>query len=122
MANFITTETAVIRNGGDTPATITIYGTYASSAGATGGAIAPGYSLTGGTYTAASASNGSAPSPASLGGRTILFATLTPALSDVTQAGGVKSYNTTLDEDVFTIITTVDTVGIYKLECLDNGS
>lgn len=122
MANFVTTETNVVRNGGDSPATIRIYGTYLSSAGATGGAIAPGYSLTGGTYTAASSSNASAPNAASFGGRTILNATITPALSDTAVAGGVVSYNTTLDRDVFTLISVADTGGVYMIECLDNGS
>lgn len=119
---FVTTETLVVRNAGDSPATMKIYGTYLSSAGGTGGVIAPGYSNSSGTFTAASASNASAPNAASLGGRTILFCTLTPTLSDATAPGGVKSYNTTLDEDVFTIVTTADTGGTYVLECLDNGN
>ncbi len=115
MANFVTTETNVIRNAGDSPATIRVYGTYLSSAGATGGAIAPGYTLTGGTYTAGS-------NPASLGARTIVNVTITPTLSDTAVAGGVVSYNTTLDRDVFTLISVADTGGIYMLECLDNGN
>lgn len=122
MANFVTTETSVVRNGGDSPATLRVYGTYLSSAGATGGAIAPGYSLTGGTYTAASASNTSAPNPASLGGRTILFASFTPTSNDATAPGGAISYSSTLDEQVITIVTDANVGGIYMLECLDNGN
>jgi len=113
---FVTTETNVVRNAGDSPATIRVYGTYLSSAGGTGGILAAGYTNSSGTLTAVS------PVTGSVGGRTIINCTLTPALSDVTAPGGVKSYNTTVDSDVFTIVTTADTGGIYMLECLDNGN
>lgn len=122
MANFVTTETNVVRNAGDSPATIRIYGTYVSSASATGGEIRPGYSLTGGTYTAASATNAAAPNPASLGGRAIINATFTPTLSDATAPGGAISYSSTSDGQVFTLVTTADTGGIYMIECFDNGN
>lgn len=111
---FVTTETAVIRNGGDSPATMRVYGTYLSSAGGTGGIIAAGYTNSSGTLTATASG--------ALGGRTILNCVLTPTLSDATQAGGAISYNTTVDRDVFTCVTTADTGGIYMLECLDNGA
>lgn len=111
---FVTTETLVVREGGSSPARMHVYGTYLNSAGGTGGIIAAGYTNSSGSLTATTSGG--------LGGRKILTCVLTPTLSDVTAPGGAITYNTTIDSDIFTCVTTVDTGGTYKLECLDNGN
>lgn len=116
---FVTTQTAV--NYLDGPGGYTlISGTYLSSSGGTGGIIAAGYTNASGTLTAVSA-----PAPGlntGIGGRKIISCILTPTLSDATAPGGAISYNTTLDADVFTCVTTADTGGLYTLICKDRGA
>lgn len=111
---FVTTETLVIRNAGYTPAVLEVFGTYTNSAGGTGGVIAAGYTNASGTLTAVTGSAG-------LGGRKILDFSFTPTTNDATAPGGAKSYDTTLDADKVTMVTTADSTGIYRLICQDNG-
>ncbi len=114
MANFVTTQTSVISLAGFTPPLLLVAGTYTSSAGATGGELAAGYSLTGGTYTAIA--------DASIGGRKIVYCTLTQKTEDVTTPKIAIAYNTTLDRDGVTLTSVADGTGTYMLLCLDNGS
>lgn len=111
---FVTAQTNVIRQAGYIPALLVITGTYLNTAGDTGGIISPGYSNASGTLTAYT--------DASIGGRKIVSAVLTPTLSDATAPGGAVAYNLTRDRDEFTIVTTANTGGTYKIECLDNGA
>lgn len=115
---FVTTQTNVVELTGSQPPLLLVTGTYTSSAGDTGGAIAAGYTNSSGTFTAVSNSLGA---DTGSGGRKIISYSLTPNLSDTTAPGGVLSYNATLDSDVLTIITVADTAGVYSLLCMDNG-
>lgn len=118
---FVTSETSAVVQSGSTPNTIVIQGTYLSSAGGTGGAIAAGYSNSSGSFTATSASN-STLGAVTIGGRNVISCVFTPTLSDVTVPGGVISYNSALDAYVFTVVTTADTGGQYTLTCANNGA
>jgi len=117
---FVTVQTNATNVAGvGSPPLLMITGTYLNTGGDTGGAIAAGYNNSSGTFTAVPSQNGIVNT--GIGGRTILFADFTPTLSDATAPGGVKSYDATLDADVFTVVTTADTGGTYRLWCLDNG-
>lgn len=118
---FVTTETNAEVLSGFTPNIVLIQGTYLSSGGGTGGVIAPGYANSSGSFTATSSTN-STLGAVTIGARNILFAAFTPTLSDATAPGGAISYNATLDEQVFTLVTTADTGGTYQLWCLNNGA
>jgi len=111
---FNTVQTAVIQEAGYTPAKLTIYGTYASSAGGTGGVIAPGYINADTVFTAYT--------DASIGGRYSYFLTLTSGTADAVTQIVVPSFNATLDRQVFTITTSANGTGFYKIECVDNGA
>lgn len=114
---FSSTERAVIQLAGFTPPLIICVGDYASSAGGTGGVIAGGYNNTNGTL-AASGVNGSA----GLGARQLATILLTPTASDATAPGAAISYDTTLDAQKATIVTTADTAGRYMIIAVDNGA
>jgi hypothetical protein len=112
---FVTTETSVTELAGSPRPKLLVCGTYTSSAGGTGGVLAPGYTNSSGTFTAISGAQ-------SVDGRKILSTWITPLTSTATQPGGVVSYNSTLDSDVFTVVTTADTAGKYMLLCTDAGA
>ena len=114
MANFVTTQTSVVSLAGFEPALLFIAGTYTSSAGATGGELAAGYSLTGGTYTAYTDS--------SIGGRKVVAAWLQPTTEDVTTPKTATAYNSTLDRDGVTVTSVANGTGNYYLLCIDNGN
>lgn len=115
MASFDTTQTGVVRTAGYEPALVMITGTFASSAGATGGVIAPGYNNANGTYTASTDTTG-------LGGRTIFFGPVFTATSSSPAAVKVTvSYDSTLGRDIATIVTAANQTGTYMVWCYDNG-
>lgn len=110
---FSTSETSVIQIAGGPQGLILVDGTYTNSGGSTGGVIAAGYTNTAGVL----AANGNS----SIGGRKIISATYTPDASDATAPGSVKSYNTTIDADVETLVTTANSTGRYSLLCENVG-
>ena len=112
---FVTAETNVFNLGGSPKPIMLVTGTYTNSAGGTGGIIAAGYTNSSGTLTAIS-------NAASIGGRVILGLVLSPNAADATAPGYAKSYNTTLDADVATIVTAADSTGVYYLVCNDAGA
>lgn len=114
---FVTTQTAVVQQGGYTPAIIKIYGTYASSAGGTGGTITPGYTNSSTTLTAVA--------DASAGARDIVGnagVVITPGTEDVTTPKIAIAYDTTVDRDQITLTTVANGTGTYIIECYDNGA
>lgn len=112
---FVTSETAVIKTAGYQPALTVIYGTYTSSAGGTGGVIAPGYTNVDGTFTASTLVGSS-------GCRFVLFPTLATGTADAVTPISATTYDTTLDRQIVTITTSANGTGTYKLECYDNGA
>jgi hypothetical protein len=115
MADFITTETGVLQLSGGAKPLLLVNGTYISSAGATGGVIVPGYTTSGGAYTAISGSQ-------AVGARKVLGYVFTPTLADINCVTAALSYDTTLDRDFVTITTEADTGGTFSIICEDAGS
>jgi hypothetical protein len=111
---FVTAETSVIQISGSPQGMMLVIGTYANSGGGTGGVIAAGYTNSSGSLTAITGSP-------SLGGRTIIDVWFTPTTNDATAPGSAKSYNTTIDADIETMVTTADSTGRYFLLCTAMG-
>ncbi len=115
MAAFNTVQTNVVRTAGYEPALIIVSGTYASSAGATGGVIAPGYDNANGTFTASADTAG-------LGARTIAFGPFyTSTSASPSSLQTVISYDTTKGRDIATVTSAANQTGTYTVYCFDNG-
>ncbi len=119
MAAFVTTQTNSIEIGGGPLGLLLVTGTFASSAGATGGVIASGYTNATGVFTAVPQTNTSV---GSKGGRVIVAWGLNPTTNDATAPGAAKSYNTTLLSDILTIVTDANSTGNYWLLCQTAGA
>lgn len=113
---FTTTETSVTLVSGPANAPMIITGTYASTAGDSGGIIAAGYTNASGVLTAIS------PATGSIGGRFIKYITFTPTASDATQVGAAITYNTTIDAQIATMISVANSTGTYMMICDNAGA
>lgn len=115
MASFDTTQTQVIKTAGYQPALTIVTGTFASSAGATGGVIIPGYDNANGTFTASSLTGAE-------GCRNIAFDIYTTTTEDATTVKSVISYDATYDRYKVTLTTAANSTGRYTIYCYDNGA
>lgn len=113
---WATTETGVQVLSGFTPNLVLIEGTYASSGGATGGIISPGYTAADAVLTAIS------PATGSIGARDIIACWTQPATEDVTTTKAVTAYNSTTDADQVTLTTAANGTGAYFILGLNNGA